>query len=155
MAQYTTPKRTVIERTPENDDTYRQIRSEIHFEIDIMNARVNWLIASQAFLFVPLTIGTHGPSIAQSVLFPLIPYLGLLLCILVSISVLAAVWRSAQWTAKCAHGPYAGAEHGVFSIVLPRSQLIPLMGLTGPIGVPVVLAGAWLVLLLWPPGPTG
>jgi hypothetical protein len=74
----------------------------------MMNARVNWLIASQAFLFVPLAIGAQGSSIARSPLFPLIPYLGLLLCILVSIAVLVAVWRSGQWTAKCANGPYAG-----------------------------------------------
>jgi hypothetical protein len=155
MARDTPPKRDVIERTAENDDIYRQIRSEIHFEINTMNARVNWLIASQAFLFVPLTIGAQGSSITQSALYPLIPYLGLLLCILVTISVVAAVWRSAQWTAKGAHGPYTGEEHGAFSIVLPRSRLIPLMGLTGGIGVPAVLAGAWFVLLLWPPGSAG
>jgi hypothetical protein len=152
MARDATPKRAVIERTAENDDIYRQIRSEIQFEINMMNARVNWLIASQAFLFVRLTIGAQGSSITRSALFPLIPWLGLLLCALVSIAVLAAVWRSEQWRAKCANGPYAGAEHGVFSIVLPRSRLIPLMGLIGAIGVPAVLAGAWLVLLLWPPG---
>jgi hypothetical protein len=111
MLRDTTPKRVVIERTAANDDIYRQIRSEIQFEINIMNARVNWLIASQAFLFVPLAIGAQGSSITQSALFPLIPYLGLLLCALVSISVFAAVWRSMQWTAKCANGLYAGDEH--------------------------------------------
>jgi hypothetical protein len=55
---------------------------------------VNWLIASEAFLFVPLAIRSQGSSITPSALFPLIPCLGLLLCALVSISVLAAVWRS-------------------------------------------------------------
>jgi hypothetical protein len=155
MARETPPKRAVIERTAENDEIYRQIRSEIQFEINMMNARVNWLIASQAFLYVPLTIGAQGSSITHSALFPLIPYLGLLLCVLVSIAVLAAVWRSVQWHAKCANGPYAGDEHGVFSIVLPRSRLIPLMGLIGAVGVPAVLAGAWLFLLLWPPGAAG
>jgi hypothetical protein len=127
MARDTTRKRAVIERTAENDDVYRQIRSEIQFEINIMNARVNWLIASQAFLFVPLAIGTQGSSITQSALFPLIPYLGLPLCVLVSTAVFAAVWRSEQWRAKCTNRPYAGDEHGVFSIVFPRSLLIPLM----------------------------
>jgi hypothetical protein len=156
MARDTTPKRAVIERTPENDAIYRHIRSEMQFEINMMHARVNWLIASQAFLFVPLTIGAQGSSITQSALFPLVPYLGLLLCILVSIAVLASAWRSVQWRAKGANGAYGGdGEHNAFSIVVPRSPLIPLMGLTGAIGVPVVLAGAWLVLLFWPPGPTG
>jgi hypothetical protein len=78
------------------------------------------------------------------------------LCVLVSIAVLAAAWRSVQWRTKGANGSYAGeGEHGKFSVVVPRSPLIPLMGLIGAIGVPGVLAGAWLVLLLWPPSATG
>jgi hypothetical protein len=60
MGRDTTLKRAMIERTAENDAVYRQIRSEIQFEINMMHARVNWLIASQAFLFVPLTIGAQG-----------------------------------------------------------------------------------------------
>jgi hypothetical protein len=70
-----------------------------------------------------------------------------------SIALIAAAWRSVQWRAKGANGAYSGdCEHGVFSIVVPRSPLIPLMGLIGAIGVPAALAGAWLVLLLSPPG---
>ena len=154
MARKAGARRAPVERTPENDEVYRYIRSEIQFELNLINARVNWLIASQAFLFVPLTIGAQGASITRSVLFPLVPVLGLLLCLLVSIAILAAVWRSVQWRAKCRNGAYAGdGEHGVFSIVLPRTPLIPAMGLIGAIGVPAVLAGAWLVLLIWPPGP--
>jgi hypothetical protein len=49
---------------------------------------------------------------------------------------------SEQWRAKCANGPYAGDEHDVFSLVLPRSRLILLMGLIGAIGVPARGAGA-------------
>ena len=51
-------------------------------------------------------------------------------------------WRSVQWRAKGANGAYSGdGEHGAFSIVVPRSPLIPLMGLIGAMGVPAVLAG--------------
>ena len=42
--QTTTP--AMIERSADNNAIYRHIRSEIRFEIDIMHARVNWLIAS-------------------------------------------------------------------------------------------------------------
>jgi hypothetical protein len=122
MARDMTLKRAVIERTAENDAIYRHIRSKIQFEINMMHARVNWLIASQAFLLVPLTIGAQGSSITQSLPFPLVPYLGLLLCVLVSIAVFAAAWRSVQWRAKGENGAYAGdGEHGAFSIVAPRS----------------------------------
>ena len=41
----------------DSDHIYKHIRSEIQHEQSLMNVRVNWLIASQAFLFVPLAIG--------------------------------------------------------------------------------------------------
>ena len=75
-----------------------------------MNARVNWLIASQAFLFVPLAISLDPRqpprSIAHSLLFPLIPYLGLFLCLLALIGIVAAIWRVENWRRKVARGGY-------------------------------------------------
>lgn len=144
------------EQSPANDEIYRYIRSEIQFELNLINARVNWLIASQAFLFVPLVVGTRGEDLAASLFFPLIPHLGITLCVLVLIAILAAVWRSVQWRSKCAQGAYAGdGEHGVFSVVIPRTPLIPVMGLIGAVGVPVVLAGAWVYVRIWPAGVAG
>ncbi len=140
-------------QSPDNDAVYRYIRSEIQFEINLINARVNWLIASQAFLFVPLAAGSQGSSIATSSFFPLIPHLGIVLCMLVLIAVGAAVWRSIQWRRKCARGAYSGVgEADRFSIVIPRTPLIPVMGLIGALGVPLVLAGAWVYVRIWPPG---
>lgn len=141
-----------MERTPENDAVYGAIRAEIHFELSLVNARVNWLVASQAFLFVPLTIGTRGASLGESLFFPIVPLLGLALCLLVLVSIVAAVWRSRQWRAKCQQGAYSGAgAHHEFSIVVPKTPLIPAMGLVGGIGVPLVLAATWMAILLAPP----
>ena len=44
------PQEPVIERSPENDGIYRAIRAEIHAELSLITARVNWLIASQALM---------------------------------------------------------------------------------------------------------
>ncbi|MBK0398224.1 hypothetical protein H0I76_03400 [Limibaculum sp. M0105] len=141
-----------IERTPENDEIYRYIRSEIQFELGLINARVNWLVASQAFLFVPLTIGTRGTAVGDSLFFPLIPLLGVVLCLLVLVAILAAVWRSRQWRAKCQNGAYSGQySRGQYSIVMPHTPAIPVMGMVGAIGVPAVLALTWLYLLIAPP----
>jgi hypothetical protein len=141
-----------VAQTPSNDEVYRYIRSEIQFELNLINARVNWLVASQAFLFVPLTIGAKGEGLRSSIFYPLIPLLGVLLCLLVLVAILAAVWRSQQWRAKGRQGAYSGkGEHGVFSIIVPRSPAIPMMGAVGAIGVPVVLVVTWLYLLLVPP----
>ena len=137
---------------PSNDDIYRYIRSEIQFELSLINARVNWLIASQAFLFTPLIVGLSGDSLADALFYPVIPLLGIALCALVTIAILAAVWRSRQWRAKARQGSYSGlGAQGEFSIVVPNTPQIPRMGLIGSLGVPVVLAATWVYLLLWPP----
>jgi hypothetical protein len=141
-----------VERTPENDGVYRAIRAEIQFELTLINARVNWLVASQAFLFVPLTVGTRGSALADSLFYPLIPLLGIILCLLVLLATLAAVWRSRQWRAKGEQGAYRGlGEEGRFSVVAPRTPAIPALGLAGSLGVPVVLALTWLYLMIAPP----
>jgi len=137
---------------PSNDEVYRYIRSEIQFELSLINARVNWLIASQAFLFTPLIVGLRGDSLADALLYPVIPLLGIALCTLVTVAILAAVWRSRQWRTKASRGDYSGhGAHGAFSIILPHTPQIPLMGLVGSIGVPLVLAATWVYLLVWPP----
>ncbi len=142
-----------VRRSPENDEIYRYARAEMQTELALINARVNWLITSQAFLFVPLVLGAKGASVAQSVFFPYIPHLGIALCLLVLSSVLAAVWRSLQWRAKWSQGEYAGGDaHGRFSIIAPHTPLIPVLGMIGALGVPVVLTSAWVWLRLWPPG---
>ena len=137
---------------PQNDEIYRYIRSEIQFELSLINARVNWLIASQAFLFTPLIVGLRGNSLADALFYPVIPILGIVLCALVTIAILAAVWRSTQWRAKARKGAYSGRDaHGAFSVILPHTPQIPIMGLIGSLGVPLVLAATWLYLLIWPP----
>lgn len=141
-----------IEASPQHDAIYRAIRSELQFELSLLNARVNWLVASQAFLFTPLTMGIRGQSMRDSLFFPLIPLLGVALCLLVLLSILAAAWRSVEWRRKARHGAYDGREaSGVFSIVVPHTPAIPLMGLVGSIGVPVVIGATWLYLLFAPP----
>ena len=141
-----------IKVSPENDAVYRTIRSELQFELSLLNARVNWLVASQAFLFTPLTMGIRGQSLQESLFFPLIPLLGIALCALVLMSIVAAAWRSVEWRRKSRHGEYDGtgaADH--FTIVVPHTPAIPLLGLTGSIGVPLVIGATWLYLLFAPP----
>ncbi len=138
-------------RTPENDEVYKQIRSEIQSEYARLNARVNWLVASQTFLFLPLSLSSQRPEggldLAGSVFFPLIPYLGMLLCLLALTGVIGAVWQIENWKAKYARGAYAGRqEHRRFSIIKPRNPLVPLMGHVASVGIPLVLLSAWLVV---------
>lgn len=145
-----------IRRKAESDQIYRHIRSEIQYEHSLMNARVNWLIASQAFLFVPLAIGIDPRqpprSIAHSLLFPFIPYLGLVLCLLALIGIVAAVWRVENWRRKMARGGYGGdGEHDTFSIIQSSQPAVVIMGYCSAVGIPLVLAAAWVILRFFPP----
>lgn len=140
-------------RDPAGDEVYGRIRAEIQFEIGLVNARVNWLIASQAFLFVPLTMGAKGGDIGSSPFHPLIPALGVAICALTLVSILAAVWRSRQWRAKAEVGAHRGETAArEFSIVAPRTPVIPWMGMIGALGVPATLLATWGYLLIAPPG---
>lgn len=144
--------RLSAERTPEGDAVYTMIREEIRFELGLINARVNWLITSQAFLLTPLVLGMRGQSLADSLLYPEIPVLGLTICVFVGVSILAAVWRGRQWRAKLRGTAYDDeAAPREFSRVAPFTPIIPWMGLSGALGVPMTILATWLWLLVAPP----
>ena len=129
----------------DSDHIYKHIRSEIQHEQSLMNVRVNWLIASQAFLFVPLAIGIdprQSPrSVAHSLFFPFIPYLGMVLCTLALVGIIAAVWRVESWKPKAVYCDDGGeGEHDTFSMVLnPSSQRLSLRGIAPLSGIPLFL----------------
>ena len=139
-------------RDEAGDRIHAVIRAEIQFELSLVNARVNWLVASQAFLFTPLVVGANGGGIASNPLWPAIPALGVAVCLLVTISIAAAVWRGHQWRAKLEGTAYADERsHREFSVVAPLTPLLPAMGLVGALGIPLVLSVVWVWLLVWPP----
>ena len=75
------------------------------------------------------------------------------ICALTLSSILAAVWRGRQWRAKAERGAYRGElEPFEFSIVPPRTPLIPAMGQIGAVGVPATLLATWAYVLFAPPG---
>lgn len=140
------------ERSAEGDKIYQHIMTGIRFELELMNARVNWLLTSQAFLFVPLAIGAEGRPLAQNPLYPHIPLLGLGLCLLLTVSILAAGIRILQWRSKLRGTSYADEQTPrEFSSVMPNSPLLPSMATAGVLGVPAVLIAVWLWILLSPP----
>ncbi len=142
------------ERSEAGDKTYELILAGIRFEIELMNARVNWLLTSQAFLFVPLVIGAEGRPLGQSPLYPHIPLLGLGLCLLLTVSILAAALRVVQWRSKLRGTAYAGEQTPrEFSGVMPNTPLVPAMAAASAFGIPLVLISTWSWILLSPPVP--
>lgn len=139
------------ERSEAGDKTYQLILTAIRFELGLMNARVNWLLTSQAFLFVPLVIGAEGRPLGQNPLHPHIPLLGLALCLFLTVSILAAALRISQWRSKLRGTAYADEQTPrEFSGVMPNTPLIPAMAAIGAFGVPLVLILTWSWILLSP-----
>ncbi len=140
------------ERSEAGDIIYERILTSIRFELDLMNTRVNWLLNSQAFLFVPLVIGAEGRPFTQNPLFPQLPLLGLGLCLMLTLSILAAGLRIRQWRSKLLGTAYADEiTPREYSGVMPNAPMIPILALTGAFGVPFVLIAAWSWILLSPP----
>ncbi len=140
------------ERTEAGDIIYERILIGVRFELELMNTRVNWLLNSQAFLFVPLVIGAEGRPFTQNPLFPHLPLLGLGLCLMLTLSILAAGLRIRQWRWKLLGTAYADEQTPrEFSGVMPHNPAIPILALTGAFGVPFVLIAAWSWILLSPP----
>ena len=51
-----------------------------------------------------------------------------------------------------ARGGYGGdGEHDTFSIIQPNRQLVVILGYCSAVGIPLVLAAAWVILRFSPP----
>ena len=76
-------------------EVYRLIRGAIEHEDNLMSQRLNWFVASQSFLFTALAITQKDPGArlahAMNFLYPLIPSLALVSCVLLSLSIFAGI----------------------------------------------------------------
>ena len=83
---------------------YQIIRSQIEHEDNLINQRLSWFVAAQAFLFSAYAILLNAPSQVrlpsfakqQDILFPLIPLVAIGVSILIYITVIAAMLAMAN-----------------------------------------------------------
>src|SRR3954453_12556519 len=72
-------------------DHYRLVRAQIEFEDGLIVQRLNWLMASQSFLFTAYAITLNAPvqssrvlfSAHQRIIFHIIPLVALAACLLI------------------------------------------------------------------------
>jgi hypothetical protein len=87
-------------------DYYQIIRSQIEHEDNLINQRLSWFVAAQAFLFSAYAILLNAPSqvrlqsfaTQQEILFSLIPLVAIGVSILIYITVFAAMLATANLT---------------------------------------------------------
>jgi hypothetical protein len=83
---------------------YQIIRSQIEHEDNLINQRLSWFVASEAFLFSAYAILLNAPSqvrlqsfaTQQNILFSLIPLVAIGMSILIYITVIAALLAMAN-----------------------------------------------------------
>jgi len=138
---------TLTTWTEESARRYEAYRSQIEHEDSLIGVRIGWLIGGEAFLFAAyaavLAIQTQDPNrgyfVAAHQLFLALPWMGIILASLVSVSVLAA---QSSMDRLCEEFKIAGAS----PLGYPDLMSIPQHRLWGHYTARYV---PWLIAVTW------
>jgi hypothetical protein len=133
---------------------YRIIRSQIEHEDNLINQRLSWFVASQAFLFSAYAILLNAPSQArlegfarqQEILFFLIPLVAIGVGILIYITVIAAMLATANLR-RLLKTHMNEKDSALLPPVQGYRQTL-LLGQASPILMPFLFMISWIVLLI-------
>jgi hypothetical protein len=133
---------------------YQIIRSQIEHEDNLINQRLSWFVAAQAFLFSAYAILLNAPSqvrlqrfaTQQEILFSLIPLVAIGVSILIYITVVAAMLAMANLR-RLLEGHMNEEESALLPPVQGYRQTL-LLGQASPILMPFLFLISWIVLLI-------
>ena len=139
---------------------YQIIRSQIEHEDNLINQRLSWFVAAQAFLFSAYAILLNAPSQVrlqgfarqQEILFYLIPLVAIGVSILIYVTVIAAMLAMANLRRLLkSHANELESHAKEKEILLPPVQgyrQTLLLGQASPILIPFLFMISWIVLLI-------
>ena len=129
---------------------YVLLREEIRHQDNLVNARLSWLVSSQAFLLSGFAVTLNGTALSlvpvyanvNMVLFASLPVAGLVTDIVSYATIWAAIRRmgSIRRLANGWHPPH-----------LPTVQAEALerrLGLAGPVLIPIIFFGVWSAIIV-------
>ena len=134
---------------------YQLVRSRIEHEDNLVVQRLSWMVASQSFLFTAYAIVLNGlnslppspvppPFMNQQVLvLRMLPVVGILTCVLIYVSILAAV-KSMARLRHMYHSRF-GSEDKDLPSIQPRC-VVRLLGSAAPLLLPPIFTVVWLFL---------
>jgi len=127
---------------------YVLLREEIRHKDNLVNARLSWLVSSQAFLLSDFTVSLNGS--AQSLL-PICAKLNVILATSLRVAGLVTVVASylTIWAAIHRMARIRSLAGGFHPSHLPSVQSetgLRRMGFAGPVLIPVVFLAVWLAL---------
>jgi hypothetical protein len=131
---------------------YQIIRSQIEHEDNLINQRLSWFVAAQAFLFSAYAILLNAPpqvrlqsfATQQEILFSLIPLVAIGVSILIYITVIAALLAMANLRRLLKNHM---EDSALFPPVQGYRQTL-LLGQATLILIPFVFMSSWIVLLI-------
>jgi hypothetical protein len=132
---------------------YQIIRSQIEHEDNLINQRLSWFVAAQAFLFSAYAILLNAPSqvrqefaTQQEILFFLIPLVAIGVSILIYITVIAAMLAMANLR-RLLESHLKEEESALLPPVQGYRQTL-LLGQASPVLIPFLFMISWIVLLI-------
>src|SRR5919106_547596 len=133
---------------------YQIIRSQIEHEDNLINQRLSWFVAAQAFLFSAYAILLNAPpqvrlqsfATQQEILFSLIPLLAIGVSILIYITVIAAMLAMANLR-RLLETHMNEKDSALLPPVQGYRQTV-LLGQATPILIPFLFMSSWIVLLI-------
>jgi hypothetical protein len=134
---------------------YNLVRERLELEDNLIVQRLTWLVGSQSFLFTAYAIVSNGlmsqpPQPASQhfeeqlqLLFQLIPIVAMLTCVLIYISILAAVMTMRKL--RSGYRSRFGPEEDALPPIMTAAP-VRLFGLVAPLLLPLVFTTIWLIL---------
>jgi len=128
--------------------SYKAVRDEIAHEDNLAGTRLNWFIASQAFLLSALAIAHTNkdqmpPNARNDFYFPVVPLLAIACCILILLGVIGGALAIRRW------------RH-ILEEMVRRDPTLPTIGQDGwimrfgwsaPLLLPILFFAAWCYVL--------
>lgn len=146
------PQSNLLDRSLSDADCYRLVRAQIEFESTLITQRLSWLVAAQAFLFSAYAITLNAPkdpatpefATQYHFMFHLIPVVAFLACALLYVTILGGVLAQGRLRRHLRESMPA-SRLAAFPAI-QGSSATHLMGLAGPLGLPLVFVAAWVYL---------
>ena len=146
-----------VNRVPEGVsgiEYYKIIRSQIEHEDNLINQRLSWFLAAQAFLFTAYAILLNAPTevraqkfaTQQDLLFLLVPIVAIGLSVLIYTTVFAAMIAMAHLR-RLLESHVKEQERAVLPPV-QGYRLTLVLGQAAPILIPLLFIVIWIVLLI-------
>ncbi len=134
-------------------EQYQLVRSQIEHEDNLNSQRLSWFVAAQSFLFTAYAIVVSNlssgrlPWVAHQMqlLILLIPMIAILTCTLIYVTILAGTIAILNLKRLYHRQGSHPTQHS-----LPPVQgfrLTQVFGQAGPLGLPPLFVGVWLVLI--------